>query len=849
MPEGAGSVRRGLRGGRSGRRYARRVCCRTDAEVQVLRTLLGSLLPAVLVLGLVLVAPTTAVAQDACPPAGGVDDDPPISRVPTQETDPEWEREVSAARLDPDSPDAHDVVFSGGGWGHGVGLSQFAAQGAATLGCSADTIIQTHFPGTTLEDRPSRNPLRLKLWTTGEAGLNSVWASDAIVWEQCQQADSGAITSCSKLADQPANTSVRATLTGSGWRLQGGGLDVTADSRTYTLLRARHDGTLVRVRQGGDATSTSGLAVRYGHLELDYTGQNGGRLFATQVIDRNDRASGLSPMETYLLGLAEVPFSWRPAALQAQVVAARSYAEATARIRQSYTDAQRIDILDCRCDLRVDTGDQVWAGATKELAEPSYYPNWVDAVRATAGRYVIRNGNVLTTFYSSSFGGMSRAGFGNGTTASDANYTSVDVSRWEKVFNDGNGHSRYRWSQGFSRAELQRAFGIDDIDGIRIVDTDTAGYPMPRSIEVTDGQGNTRLLDPYQQVRSRLGLYSPRFTLQVVTDLADDDQIPVSRLQGEHRVATAIRLSEAGWAGSDTVVLARQDVAADALTGSALAGMYDAPLLLTAKDRLEELVGLEVQRLGATRVILLGGPAALSKQVERDLGSLGITTIERVQGQDRHGTAANVATRVARGEETSAYLVRLAAPNPAIGWVDALSVAGVAARRAGSAAAWPILGTDATLPAATRTAIEEQGITRVVPVGGPNTIPEAVLDELRALDVEVGERLAGADRYGTSRAVTATDTPPNESLVIATGENFPDGLAAGPFAARTGASLLLVPRTASPAPVWDEGGHRDLVASLGWTEPRLVAVGGPAAIENAVISRMATYLENARPDS
>ena len=35
-----------------------------------------------------------------------------------------------------------DVVFRGGGWGHGLGMSQYGAQGAARLGCTAAQIRQ-----------------------------------------------------------------------------------------------------------------------------------------------------------------------------------------------------------------------------------------------------------------------------------------------------------------------------------------------------------------------------------------------------------------------------------------------------------------------------------------------------------------------------------------------------------------------------------------------------------------------------------------------------------------------------------------------------------------------------------
>src|ERR687890_729511 len=52
-------------------------------------------------------------------------------------------------------------VFSvlGHGWGHGHGLSQWGAQGAATLGLGADQITSTYYPGTAravLADSPIR---------------------------------------------------------------------------------------------------------------------------------------------------------------------------------------------------------------------------------------------------------------------------------------------------------------------------------------------------------------------------------------------------------------------------------------------------------------------------------------------------------------------------------------------------------------------------------------------------------------------------------------------------------------------------------------------------------------------
>lgn len=787
-----------------------------------------------------MTVPATAASADShCRPASGADTNPSISQIQTRESAPDWAEEVEARRLDPYAEDAHDVVLSGGGWGHGVGMSQYGAQGAAKdYGCTAGEILGTYFPNTVIEGRPSPAELRLKLWTTGTSGVTSVWAEERTRWRRCDADGSN----CSLIFFQPADTTAKVTVEGSGFRIRGNGFDETVEDRIESVVEVRHDGKLIRVQQGTGDVASTGRPIRYGTLEFDFADfRAGARLFTTEVIEGGGAAE-LSAMETYLLGLAEVPLSWEMEALRAQVIAARSYAMARIQERRSLDDLTRVDRYDCRCDLVVTTGDQVWKGEEPVLDAPTYFPRWEQAVTGTAGSYVVRNGEVLATFYSSSHGGVSRRGF----DSTSSNYSSVDASAWEK----SSGNPFYRWSKGFSRAQLQSAFGMDDIDEIEVVAKDGAGYPLPDGFVVRGVDNGQQVEWTYSAdaVRSRLGLRSPRFVVHEITDLADDSSITTARLSGPTRAETAIRLSADGWSeGSEMVVLAREDNPADALTGSALAGTHDAPLLLTRPDRLADEVRVELQRLGADRVYLLGGEAALSNQVVTDLRAAGITHITRVKGDTRHGTAREVAERVDRGSQSTAYLVRLRDTQvEARGWADALSVSAVAARRASDGTGWPILGTEASLPAETRQAIQDLGITRIVPVGGSAVIPDRVLRQLENLGVQVAGRLAGQDRYGTSRAVTATDTPTSQSLVIATGQNYPDGLAAGPYAARTGGALLLVPTGFDPAgSPWQAGQHPAAISSFGWTDPSLVAVGGEVAIQTPVIRHVANLLEDA----
>src|SRR6476619_25791 len=58
-----------------------------------------------------------------------------------------------------DRPASGVFTVIGHGWGHGHGLSQWGAQGAASLGVGADEITSTDYPGTAkavLPDAPIR---------------------------------------------------------------------------------------------------------------------------------------------------------------------------------------------------------------------------------------------------------------------------------------------------------------------------------------------------------------------------------------------------------------------------------------------------------------------------------------------------------------------------------------------------------------------------------------------------------------------------------------------------------------------------------------------------------------------
>jgi stage II sporulation protein D len=98
------------------------------------------------------------------------------------------------------------------------------------------------------------------------------------------------------------------------------------------------------------------------------------------------------PLDRYLRGVVpwEMPDDWHPEALKAQAVVARSYALATLKPGKLF-------------DLYADTRSQVYGGIEAEAATTNR------AIGATAGRVLLWNGRVATTFYHSTSGGRTAA--------------------------------------------------------------------------------------------------------------------------------------------------------------------------------------------------------------------------------------------------------------------------------------------------------------------------------------------------------------------------------------------------------------------------------------------------------
>lgn len=260
-----------------------------------------------------------------------------------------------------------------------------------------------------------------------------------------------------------------------------------------------------------------------------------------------------------------------------------------------------------------------------------------------------------------------------------------------------------------------------------------------------------------------------------------------ARLAGPDRYATAVAISQATRRRADTVVIARGDDYADALSGASLAAALDAPILLTGSAGLHPATATEVRRLEATRAILLGGTAALARRVADDLRALDVR-VDRIAGRDRFDTAGRVAQRVGGNE---AFVVEGAHPDPARGWPDGASVSGLSA----FSGAPILLVLHDTVPEATARAVADLGVQRLTIVGGRTAVSREVQDTLAGL-VDRVDRVAGADRYATSSRLADRSRDAglgDGGTWLVTGGDWPDSVVAGSAAASRDSLLLMVP--------------------------------------------------------
>ncbi|WP_168929632.1 SpoIID/LytB domain-containing protein [Nocardioides sp. GY 10127] len=363
----------------------------------------------------------------------------------------------------------------GRGYGHGHGMSQYGAEGAAREGLDVDDILAFYYPGTTQtqvggrlrvlisDDTDNRlvvlpvARLAVRDLSTGER--TPLLALGAGLGSRGQDADRYRLR---PLAD--GGTEVAAHVTGEGWSV---------------LLRTAGDAQLGAADHPITLVTDDGQATYRGKL----------RSATVTAGERTRDTVNVVKVDDYLRGVVprEIPASWSAAAVQAQAVAARTYAV----YEREHPRSSAYDL----CDT---TSCQVYGGYDAEVAASD------TAVAETAGTILTYDGAAAFTQFASSNGGWSSAG-------------SAPYLVAEKDPYDGwSGNPVHTWETTVSVASLEARWpAVGDLEKVVVLDRDGHGRWKGRvlSIRLVGSGGSVTMSG--DTFRSALGLRSTWFTVRL----------------------------------------------------------------------------------------------------------------------------------------------------------------------------------------------------------------------------------------------------------------------------------------------------------------------------------------------
>ena len=300
-------------------------------------------------------------------------------------------------------------------------------------------------------------------------------------------------------------------------------------------------------------------------------------------------------------------------------------------------------------------------------------------------------------------------------------------------------------------------------------------------------EGKTEQAEMFRQ------FYRQHASVEVTVKGQEPEENIILRLSGDDRFDTSIAAAEHlkeknGGSKFDNIIIVSGLDFPDALSATYLAYKKNAPILLVGVDAasIRKITDYANDNLaeGGT-VYIAGGEAVVVPEVKNSLTG----TVNRLSGEDRYGTNLAVLEEAGLTIDGDIADILIACGG---NYADALSA---------SALGKPIL-----LVGKSMTDEQKAYLSSLMPedtasywsprfdiIGGTGAVPEAVEDQLKELQLGSVERIYGEDRFETSSEIVGHFFKENyDTIVIASGKNFPDGLAGGPVACAYEAPLVLV---------------------------------------------------------
>lgn len=432
--------------------------------------------------------------------------------------------------------------LDGRGFGHGIGLSQYGARGAATAGLTWRQIIATYYPGTTIGD--NGNPtIRVRLVAQTALAV---------------RAQSGLRVNLDRAGTPTAWQVLPASVPRRGVALTVEAWDLAHYTHAVSdpVEAAKYTGWWLRFRPVGGSSflnhqmvGASALTVAFDNPATGVVRKVSGAAYRTYRGElRHVRSSNLATaavtivdslaMESYLRGVVpnEMPPSWAAEAVRSQAVAARTYAEYERRHAPSGRAYDTCDTTSCQVMGAVETEEA--------LADA--------AIAATARQIVLYSGAAAFTQFSAANGGYSVVG--------SQPYLVAKADPYDT----------FTWQTTVSATTLERVWpAVGRLTAVKITQRDGRGEWGGRVKQLVLQGTSGSVTVSGASFRSALGLRSDYFTprLSAVSapsfprDVTSDrraDVVAVIPATGELRVypgsgtggfARAISAAPSGWSG------------------------------------------------------------------------------------------------------------------------------------------------------------------------------------------------------------------------------------------------------------------------------------------------------------
>lgn len=382
----------------------------------------------------------------------------------------------SAAPADTPEPSltaqATSFTISGAGYGHGRGMSQYGAYGAAYQGKSWTQILGFYYPGTKRALQKDKSNIEVWITADDDNDLRVLPAKGL------------------KVSDNRSNTYTLPT--GSGYRAW----RITRAGDGYRLTRLDTDGNW-KTQKTSLGTTTWRFSNSANVVKVWIGGARRELRGSVALVKRGSggRTVNRLRMEDYLRGVVpeEMPTSWSREAVRAQSVAARSYA---ARLQSAASSSKGYDL----CDT---TSCQVYRGlASTRSGRRTIYEtkDGNAAIKATA-RTILKYGKsiVLTEFASSNGGATAASGLAYQVEKKDP-YDDVVGSR--------------SWTRKVSAATVARGWSsVGTVERLQVTARDGSGRWGGRVTKIKIVGSKKTITVTGSSFQSRLGLRSTLFHL------------------------------------------------------------------------------------------------------------------------------------------------------------------------------------------------------------------------------------------------------------------------------------------------------------------------------------------------